>query len=82
MFIHAEGKVGQLEVKDDELVGIVRLGSDTEDNYYQLEIPLKITNFNAVTAEEIWPEENNINAAIEDFGNLKLERLEAGVPCE
>ena len=80
MFIHAEGKVGQLEVKDDELVGIIRLGSDTDDNYYQIEIPLKITSFNAVTAEEIWPEENNIDADIEAFGNLKLERLEVGAP--
>ncbi len=80
MFIHAEGKIGQIEVKDDELVGIIRLGSDTDDNYYQVEIPLKITGFNAVTPEEIWPEENNINADIESFGNLKLERLEVGAP--
>ena len=80
MFIHTESKVGQLEVKDDELMGVIRLGSDTEDNYYQIEIPLKITSFNAVSPEEIWPEENNIDAAIEAFGNLKLERLEVGAP--
>jgi len=80
MFIHAESKVGQLEVKDDELLGIIRLGSDTEDNYYQIEIPLKISSFSSVTPEEIWPEENNINAAIESFGQLKLERLEVGGP--
>ncbi len=78
MFIHAEGIIGDIEVKDDELVGIVRLGSDTDDNYYQLEIPLKITSFNATTAEEIWPIENNVEADIEAFGNLKLERLEVG----
>ncbi|MCA0933563.1 cell surface protein SprA [Lutimonas saemankumensis] len=81
MFIHAEGKVGQLEVKDNELLGIIRLGSDTDDNYYQVEIPLKITDFNAVTPEEIWPVENNLDAAIKDFGNLKLERLEIGAPA-
>jgi cell surface protein SprA len=80
MFIHAESKIGQLEVKDDELLGIIRLGSDTDDNYYQIEIPLKITAFNATTAEEIWPEENNIDAAIKDFGNLKLERSDIGAP--
>ena len=80
MFIHAEGIFGGVEVKDDELIGIIRLGSDTDDNYYQVEIPLKITNFNAVSPEEIWPVENNINAAIEDFGNLKLERIESGAP--
>lgn len=80
MFIHAEGILGDIELKDDELIGIVRLGSDTDDNYYQLEIPLKITAFSATVAEEIWPEENNVNADIEAFGNLKLERLEVGAP--
>ncbi|MGI9532889.1 cell surface protein SprA [Lutimonas sp.] len=80
MFIHAEGIVGDIEVKDDELIGIVRLGSDTDDNYYQLEIPLKITPFTSTTAEEIWPFENNVDADIEAFGNLKLERLEVGAP--
>ena len=78
MFIHAESILGSIEVKDDELLGIIRLGSDTDDNYYQIEVPLKITDFSAITAEEIWPEENNINASIEDFGQLKLNRLETG----
>ncbi len=62
-------------------LGIIRLGSDTEDNYYQVEIPLKITGFNAVT----WLKKSGRKriiyaAAIESFGNLKLERLEAGAP--
>jgi len=78
MFIHAEGIVGDIQVNDDELLGIIRLGSDTDDNYYQIEIPLKVTAFNAVTEDEIWPEENNINAGIEEFGSLKLERQEVG----
>lgn len=80
MFIHAESRVGSTPVLDDELIGILRLGSDTEDNYYQVEIPLKITPFGAVIDEEIWPFENNIDAAIKDFGGLKLERLEVGAP--
>ena len=82
MFIHAEGKVGNLEVQDDDLMGIIRLGSDTDDNYYEVEIPLKITSFNATTADEIWPEENNINSAIKDFGSLKLERSDVGAPVD
>ena len=81
MFLHAEGVLGNIEVKDDELLAIMRLGSDTDDNYYQVEMPLKITGFSAVTPEEIWPEENNIDALIEQFGNLKLERLETGAPA-
>ena len=80
MFIHAESALGSIEVNDDELIGILRVGSDNDDNYYQVEIPLKITSFSAVTAEEIWPEENNIDAFIKDFGQLKLEREEIGAP--
>ena len=33
-----------------------------------------------MTPEEIWPEENNIDALIENFGSLKLERQEVGAP--
>ncbi len=80
MFIHAESILGNIEVKDDELLGIIRLGSDTDDNYYQIEVPLKITDFSAITDEDIWPEANNIDASIEDFGQLKLSRLEIGGP--
>ncbi|MCD6544644.1 MAG: cell surface protein SprA, partial [Flavobacteriaceae bacterium] len=78
MFIHAESVGVSDGVKDDELTGIVRLGSDTDNNYYQIEIPLKITPFGAQIAEDIWPELNNINASIENFGHLKLERIDQG----
>ncbi len=43
MFIHANRVDGDLPVKDNEIVAIVRLGSDFKDNYYQYEVPLKIT---------------------------------------
>ncbi len=78
MFIHAESILSQIQVRDDDLLAVIRLGSDTDDNYYQVEVPLKITDFSAVTDEEIWPEENYLNAKLEDFGNLKLERLNSG----
>jgi len=78
MFIHAESIGVSDGVKDDELIGIVRLGSDTDNNYYQIEIPLKITPFGAQIAEDIWPELNNIIASIENFGHLKLERIDQG----
>ena len=81
MFIHGESVINSGEVKDDELLAIVRLGSDPDDNYYQIEVPLKITPFGSTTAEDIWPEENNIDAAIKNFGELKLERSELGLPA-
>ncbi len=81
MFIHAEGVIGETKLNDDDLVAIVRLGSDIHDNFYQIEIPLKVSDFSSVTAEDIWPEENNLIAALSDFGKLKIERIEAGEPA-
>lgn len=80
MFLHAESVMGNLEVKDDDLLAVIRLGSDTDDNYYQIEIPLKITAFGSQTVDEIWPEQNNVNAEIEEFGQLKLDRVNQGAP--
>lgn len=78
MFLHAESVLGSVPVRNDELVAILRLGSDNDNNFYQIEVPLKITGFDAVTAEEIWPEENNLLTKLEELGNLKLQRLEEG----
>jgi len=80
MFLHAESIKGRPSVGDDELTAIIRLGSDTNDNYYQLEIPLKITAEGASFAEEIWPSENELNADLKAFGRLKLERVNSGAP--
>ncbi|MET2983791.1 T9SS outer membrane translocon Sov/SprA [Aureibaculum conchae] len=75
MFVHAEAIAGQLGVNDDDLVAIIRLGSDTDNNFYQYEIPLKITPFGATFDEEIWPEANEILADLKAFGRLKIERI-------
>ncbi|MEN8185737.1 MAG: cell surface protein SprA [Bacteroidota bacterium] len=80
MFIHAESILGQTEVNDNELLAVIRLGSDTDENYYQLEVPLKITGFSAATADEIWPEANNLNAKLQELSQLKLDRIDEGFP--
>lgn len=83
MFIHAE-ELAINTVNDDELVAVIRLGSDTNDNYYQVEIPLKITdvpNFgasNALGAYTVWPEENNMDVSLTDLTSLKLQRDDEG----
>ncbi|MCK0129883.1 cell surface protein SprA [Flavobacteriaceae bacterium F08102] len=80
MFLHAESIKGKPSVGDDDLTAIVRLGSDIDNNYYQLEIPLKITAEGASFADEIWPSENELNADLKAFGRLKLERVNSGAP--
>lgn len=70
MFIHANS----VEAGDNELSAFLRLGSDVDSNYYEIEIPLKITSPSAVTPEEIWPAENEINLPFKELFALKSER--------
>ena len=79
MFIHAEPNDGDL-ISDDEISAFLRFGSDYENNYYEIELPLKITrpsliNQNSSNIERlIWPEENEINVFVEELLSLKSER--------
>ena len=73
MFVHAEA-LQQNQFKDDELSLFVRLGTDYVENYYEYELPLKSTEWGSTTAEEIWPESNNMEIVFDDLLDLKKER--------
>ena len=87
MYIHAESlndrpKLpgdGVEEKFDERLVAFLRLGSDINDNYYQIEVPLKPTSFNSnfdsrLSPEQVWkPESNSIEFDLEKFLKIKLE---------
>ncbi len=75
LFIHAENKDNNIE--DNELVAIIRIGSDLSDNYYQIEKPLKISEHGQNAALEVWPEENELNVDLDVLKKLKLERYAA-----
>jgi cell surface protein SprA len=79
LFLHAEGIKTRPQVQDDEIMAIVRVGSDLNDNYYQLEKLLKISDYGVMSPFEIWPEENNLDAFLEYLGQLKLMRFEEGI---
>ncbi|MFA5299150.1 MAG: cell surface protein SprA, partial [Lutibacter sp.] len=79
LFIHTEGIQTKSRVQDDQLKAIIRIGSDLDDNYYQLEKTLKVSDYGATTALDVWPEENNFDALLDYLGKLKLLRFEAGV---
>ncbi|MFK7785993.1 MAG: cell surface protein SprA [Crocinitomicaceae bacterium] len=76
MFAHAERVVGQAALNDDDVTLFVRLGTDFVDNYYEYELPLKLTDFGAQLPEDIWPEDNNIEIVFQDFLDMKKERNE------
>ena len=82
MFVHADSVV-QNQLKDNELTVFVRLGTDYVDNYYEYELPMKVTDWNITNPDLIWPEGNNIEIEFDRLLALKMERntkLEQGVP--
>ena len=75
MFMHLqenEGEGGGI-LSDDDFSAVIRLGSDLNDNFYQIEVPLKVSTSGS-SAFDIWPEANNLDAILESFGKLKVER--------
>ena len=71
MFMHLEG--------DSGFSGIIRLGTDLAENYYEIELPLTVSS-GGNGQLDIWPEVNNLDAILEEFGKVKLERDATGAP--
>lgn len=71
MFTHANSVL----TEDDELVVFMRLGTDFDQNYYEVEIPLKISK-NTYDADEraVWPEANEFDFALAQLYKIKVER--------
>lgn len=69
MFLHAESQ----SAEDDDLTGFLRLGTGF-DNYYEIEVPLKMTPYGTNSASEIWPETNEINVPFSELYRIKSAR--------
>lgn len=84
LFTHAEApKLDVNDLADGDLAVFIRLGSDYKNNYYEYEVPLKLTphgeyNYNNTEHQQIvWPAENMLNFRLEVLTDLKLERNRA-----
>lgn len=81
MFSHAEQFLDDATGLTDKDVSVfIRLGSDCKNNYYEYEIPLKLTpageynNSSSTGRLAVWPEANNLNVPLTLFTSLKKER--------
>ncbi len=84
MFISAHGQ----NLKDNEVSGFLRLGTDFDQNYYEIELPLKVTdpgaqefagnnrNDNAIAT--VWPDQNSIDLDLDELYALKAQRDREG----
>lgn len=75
-FVHAEGD----QLRDNDISVFIRLGVDYQDNYYEYEVPLKITQPGTRDPGAIWPEQNQIDLELALLTRAKLARNNAGVP--
>jgi cell surface protein SprA len=76
MYFHANS-----ESNDDELYAFLRMGTDFDQNFYEIAIPLKITKpANTDDVRAIWPEENEIDLALDELYALKAARDREGFP--
>ncbi len=85
MYVHAE-EIEGYDLEDDEMYFFIRLGSDYNNNYYEYEIPLKLTpaydgvEYDSDDTDDryiVWPEANNIDLPLDALTDLKLARNQA-----
>jgi cell surface protein SprA len=72
-FTHLE-KAPNTEMEDNQLTCFIRLGTDFNENYYEYEVPLKVTPDGATAQTDVWPEANNFDIDLEELVNLKVIR--------
>ncbi|MBR5532776.1 MAG: cell surface protein SprA [Bacteroidales bacterium] len=84
MFVHAEKLIDdKTNVKDGEISVFVRIGSDIRSNYYEYEVPLKLTpegnynTYNTNDQESVWPESNMIDFPLALLTEAKKQRNSA-----
>lgn len=81
MFVHANAfESNTTNLQDDQLALFIRLGSDYKSNYYEYEIPLKLTvpgkysTYSGSDCKAVWPEENMLDIKLSKLTALKKAR--------
>ncbi len=86
MFLHAEALPASSPqnpngetnpIADNDMTAFIRIGNDFTQNYYQIEVPLKVTPQNGNnTPYAVWPSENEIELPLEFLTKLKILKLQ------
>ena len=77
--VHAEAIIGQ-SLQDNELTAFIRIGSDYKGNFYEFEVPLKLTqpghydNKSDASRALVWPQENSFDIDLSVLQDAKQER--------
>ena len=74
MFVHGESNPGSDPINDNEATVFVRLGTDFISNYYEYEMPIKISSWGDNAASDVWPLDNNLTINLNNLKELKKNR--------
>lgn len=80
MFMHVESRVGQQPLRDGDVRALIRIGSDFVNNYYEYQVPLRVSPNGSGTATDVWPEANNLDLILDDLVAVKTARNNEGLP--
>lgn len=78
MFLHAESLPNENTLGNDEMIGFIRFGNDFTQNFYQVEIPLKVTSAGGscnISPDQVWPEQNDIDLALDLLTKMKIKAM-------
>ncbi len=73
MFVHCEAAPNST-LRDNDLSTFIRLGVDYINNYYEYEVPAKVTQPGTSDPNSIWPSANQVDLQLSLLTNAKLAR--------
>ena len=79
MFVHLES-AGTTVLNNGDLNAFLRIGTDNQDNYYEYNQPLVVTQPNTSDPYAIWPDRNKMDIDLELFQKAKIARNNAKLP--
>ena len=74
MFLSAYSANLEQNLKDNQLTAFLRLGSDFDRNYYEIELPLTISPPDQRDLDKVWPDQNQIDLDLNELYALKIQR--------
>lgn len=72
MFLHARSLPSpNPQLYDGDLTAFIRIGTDFKNNFYQIEIPLKVSEEGSTDRRVVWPEENELDLPLSVLQKIK-----------
>ncbi len=78
MFLHAESVPNQPPIADGQLTAFIRMGNDFTNNFYQIELPLKVSDLGDRSQDGVWPVANRLNLDLSLLQKIKSAVLGGG----